>query len=70
MADQPRIQFPCKHLQSHEMNFQGSPLEPEDDHSSGIYQCKKTFDAVGPDGEPVEREECTPERGCFEELGT
>lgn len=63
-------QFPCKHLRSHEMYFQGSPLDPEDEYSSGVYQCQKTFDAVGPDGEPVDRQECTPDRDCFEELGT
>jgi hypothetical protein len=52
------------------MYFQGSPLDPEDEYSSGVYQCQKTFDAVGPDGEPVDRQECTPDRDCFEELGT
>jgi len=73
MADQqPNSipQFPCKHLRSHEMNFQGSPLDPEDKYSSGIYQCQQTHDAVGPDGEPADREECTPDRDCFQELGT
>lgn len=63
-------QFPCKHLRSHEMNFRDSPLDPEDDDSSGIYQCQKTQDGIGPDGEPVDREECTADRECFEELGT
>ena len=72
MAEQPQDGpvFPCKHLRSHEMYIQGSPLEPEDEYSSGVYQCQKTYDAVGPDGEPVDRSECTPDRECFEELGT
>jgi hypothetical protein len=73
MAEQPpnKIpQFPCKHLRSHEMNFEDSPLKPEDEYSSGIYHCEQTHDALGPDGEIVDREECTPDRDCFEELGT
>ena len=61
--------FPCKHLRSYEMYFQEDALLQEDKYSSGAYHCMCTHDAIGPDGESVEREECTTDRECFEELG-
>ena len=32
------------------------------------FWCQHTFKCLGPDGQAVGEEECTPGRACFEEL--
>jgi hypothetical protein len=57
---------PCKHLRSKEMFYDnGIPLEERS--GSGIFWCQHTQNCLGPDHRPVDREECGPDRGCFEQ---
>jgi hypothetical protein len=56
------ISFPCRHLRSKEMFYQG---DEEDEFSSGIYWCLRTQEPVGPDGEPAGKKDCCMERSCF-----
>jgi len=60
------VVFPCKHIRSKEMYYESDPADG-DQYSGGVYWCAKTHETFGPDGEPVERSECTPDRACFEE---
>ncbi len=62
----PGNQFPCKHIRSKEMYYQADQTDG-DQYSGGIYWCAKSHETFGPDGEPVDRSECTPSRACFEE---
>jgi hypothetical protein len=54
--------FPCRHLRSKEMYYQGSE---DDDFSSGIYWCLRTYEPLGPDGQPVGKNDCCTGRSCF-----
>jgi hypothetical protein len=68
MSDDPWIRLkilPCKHLRSKEMFYDtGTPLEERS--GSGIFWCEHTQRCLGPDDSPVSREECVPQRGCYE----
>ena len=56
----------CKHLRSKEMFYEtGVPVDQR--AGSGIFWCGHTLKCLGPDGDPVSREECSPERRCFEQ---
>jgi hypothetical protein len=54
----------CPHLRSKEMYYE-APGQEEDAFSSGTYWCMLTQEGVGPDGQPVTREDCCSGRGCF-----
>jgi len=58
--------FPCKHIRSKEMYYE-APSGGGDGFSSGMYWCARTNETFGPDGQPVERQECKAGRSCFED---
>lgn len=55
----------CRHVRSKESFHSKSPLV-EDQFHSGVYWCDLTADALGPDGQCADAEECTQGRECFE----
>ncbi len=61
-------QMRCQHFRSYEMYFESSS-DPQDPYASGEFSCLKTHDTIGPDGQPVDCEECRSTRDCFQELG-
>lgn len=55
------------------LRFKGMYIDVEPDPripntSDGFCWCSHTQTCLGPDGEPVEKEDCTIGRGCFEAL--
>lgn len=64
-----------KHLQNEVCNcvrwkslFYNSVPDPSVPSShDNSYWCAMTQGVLGPDGQVVEPEKCTPERGCFKE---
>ncbi len=69
MSDDPWTRLrvrPCRHLCSKEMFYDyGVPLEERG--GSGVFWCSHTHNCLGPDGTMVAREECSPERSCYEQ---
>lgn len=59
-----KINFPCKCLRSKEM-FYGEAAGEDSLFAGGVYWCTRTQDALGPDGQPVERQECMESRTCY-----
>lgn len=60
----------CVHLQSKKTFFrQGPPMEELDvlDGSRHCW-CRKTMQALGPDGDVVDLEDCRRGRGCFQSI--
>lgn len=58
----------CLHLQSKKrFSLRGEPLVESDvlDASQSCW-CRKTMQALGPDGELVDPADCRAGRGCFE----
>lgn len=65
METQPSVMmFPCKHIRAKEMYYQADEREG-DAFASGVYWCTCTHQTFGPDGQPVDRSECNPGRGCY-----
>lgn len=64
--EKPGFVFPCKHIRSKEMYYD-APAGGDDEFSSGMYWCARTNETFGPDGQPVERQECKAGRSCFED---
>jgi hypothetical protein len=56
---------PCRHLRSKEM-FYDSAAPPDERSGSGIFWCHRTTQCLGPDGKPVDDEDCRTDRGCYE----
>jgi len=66
-ADRRAFSALCAHLQSKKTFFlSGPPLESSDvlDASAHCW-CRLTMQAVGPDGEVVDPEDCRRPRPCF-----
>lgn len=59
---------PCKCLRSKDMYYKAEPFA-EDEFSSGIYWCAQTQDAIGPDNQPVDSEDCDLGRECYQSAG-
>jgi hypothetical protein len=60
----------CLHLQSKKTFFLRGPAQAESDilDASQHCWCRKTMQAIGPDGEIVDPEDCGPGRACFASL--
>jgi hypothetical protein len=58
----------CKHIRSKEMFIEVEPDSNVPHMGSGIFWCVYTQNCLGPDGSVAEPEQCTPGRGCFEEV--
>ena len=43
-------------------------VDPEYHSNDGAMWCQHTFKCVGPDGKVVDDFECSPARGCYEQL--
>ncbi len=41
----------------------------DDSSDTRVYWCHQTQDALGPDGEPVDPDECASCRGCYSRSG-
>ena len=62
---QPQL---CTHLRTKGMYLPPNPradgAAPEGS-ATAVYWCLKTMKVTGPDGQPVDREDCVPPRACF-----
>ena len=58
----------CAHLRWKGLYIQAD-CEPENDssHDTALW-CQHTYKCVGPDGQVVDEFECSPARGCYEQL--
>ena len=71
MAKETRISPFCAHLRTKKYFFLTRPALTEDDilDGSGRSWCQHTMEALGPDGELVDPEDCRSQRRCFESIG-
>lgn len=60
----PRV-AKCRNLRCKEMYY-GAFDQQDEGAFPNVYWCAKTMENYGPDKGAVEREECSPERRCFE----
>lgn len=69
-AKEPGLNRYCLHLQSKKTFFLRGPARQESDilDASQHCWCRKTMQAVGPDGEIVDPEDCQAGRACFASL--
>ena len=60
----------CIHLRSKKALFLGRAPQTDDDvmDASCACWCRKTMQAVGPDGESVTPADCRSERTCFQSI--
>ncbi|MGD9791425.1 MAG: hypothetical protein AB7Q00_10020 [Phycisphaerales bacterium] len=65
-----QLQVSCRNLR-HKMMYcderQSSPGLIDDTSDTRVFFCIKTFDALGPDHEPVCPKSCTHSRACYHE---
>ncbi len=61
----------CCHLASKKLCFRTSPPQVADDvlDASRHVWCRRTQQALGPDGGVVDVEDCRSGRSCFERIG-
>ncbi len=55
------------------LRFKGMYIDVEPDPhvpntSDGFCWCSHTQTCLGPDSEPVDKDDCIPARGCYEEV--
>jgi hypothetical protein len=61
----------CARLRSKKFYFLRTPPREVSDilDGSGRCWCQRTMDALGPDGRPVDPEDCQNGRRCYESFG-
>lgn len=66
----PRVSPICAHLRSKKTFFlDGPPMDSAEVlDASGHCWCRRTQQAVGPDGEVVDPEDCRAGRSCFQSI--
>jgi hypothetical protein len=57
-----RFEIPCRNLRCKEMFHHSAE---DDAFASGLYWCGQTQEAVGPDGQPVDKKQCCEGRWCY-----
>jgi hypothetical protein len=66
--DPIRLKPACVHLR-HKMMYcdarQSTPGMVDDSSDTRVFFCTKTFDALGPDDDPVSTTDCTASRACY-----
>ncbi len=58
----------CRFLTCKEMLYDIGQDALGQDGGSGLFWCSQTQTCLGPDGGGVHREDCGPNRPCYEEL--
>lgn len=60
----------CIHIQSKKAYFLGRPPNTEQEllDASQSCWCRRTMQALGPDGEVVDPDDCRLGRGCYESV--
>ncbi len=58
----------CRRLRCKEMFIDTGVAFDIRNTGSGIFWCAHTQNALGPDGQTAEPDDCTPGRGCFEAI--
>lgn len=56
----------CRCLRAKEMFYQNA-IGDEDRLKNSNFWCLKTQEVFGPDGQVVNRKECSPDRPCYSE---
>lgn len=69
-ASEPAIAPFCAHIQSKKAYFLGRPPNTEREllDASQSCWCRRTMQALGPDGEVVDPDDCRAGRGCYESV--